>query len=468
MTSLKRPNVLIIYTDQQRWDSLRCYGNQLAITPNLDRLAERGARLDKYFVQNPVCMPSRMSFLTGRYCGSLGIGVNGIPFPEDAIPVNQLLKPYGYHTAQIGKLHFQPHVLRDHKDPHPTYGFDTFILSDEPGCYDDAYTKWVEMFNPDMVDRVRISLPPAAYQYNKPNYSDVPRNTHEPYIFEGEEEYTHSSFVASETCSFIRGHKHQTFFAIAGLYAPHAPLNPPKRFVEMYNPDDFELPKIGKDEVILDFLKDVPQEKWKETNAYYMALVSHVDDCVGQMMKTLEEEGIFDDTLIVFTTDHGEFLGDHGKIQKGMPGHDCIVRVPCIISYPKKIKAGTVIEELIEAVDIVPTLLDYCGIQTSTFIQGKSIKGLLEGCVEKHKEDILVEHFTPFGCRETTVRTSRYKYYCNTEGGEILYDLEKDPFELENVVSSEEYAQVLSDMRKRMLIRIQTAAYRDLNRIAEY
>ena len=131
--TFERPSVLLIYTDQQRLDSLGCYGSAHAKTPNLDRLAREGTRFSRYFVNNPVCMPSRMSLLSGRYCSSLGIGTNGIPFPEDAVSVQQILRPYGYRTAQIGKLHFQPHARRDHRDPHPDYGFETFVLSDEPG-----------------------------------------------------------------------------------------------------------------------------------------------------------------------------------------------------------------------------------------------------------------------------------------------------------------------------------------------
>lgn len=474
MERLERPNVLIIYTDQQRWDSLACYGNELAHTPNLDKLASRGARLNSYFVQNPVCMPSRMAFLTGRYCSNLGVGTNGIPFPEDAVAINQILQPYGYHTAQIGKLHFQPHARRDHRDPHPLYGFDTFILSDEPGCYDDAYTKWVEAIDPDMVDKVRVSLPPAAYHYGKNSFSDVPRNTHQPYLFEGEEDYTHSSFVTAEICRFIEEHKKERFFAIAGFYAPHTPVNPPQRFVDMYNPEDMDLPLVGEKEEIASFLKGISEDKWREIIAYYLALVSHVDDCVGKIINQLEAEGIFENTMVIFTSDHGEYLGDHGRIQKGMPGHDCITRVPFIISYPEKINSGIVVDELVEAVDVLPTILDYCAVQTPGYVQGKSFKKLLENSNSKtdskshHREDVLTEFFVPGGKKESTIRTKKYKYYCSSIGEELLYDLKNDPEELNNQVGNPDYTNVLLDLRKRMIVRIQEAAYKSGERKAEY
>ena len=139
-----------------------CWAFPSRITPHLDALAASGRRFDRCYVQSPVCVPSRFAFLTGRYCSSTGVGGNGPEFPPDLTPINQLLSGYGYHGAQIGKLHFVPHSNRDHRDPTPTYGFDTCILSDEPGCYDDAYTRWVERVDPDQLARVRAALPPAA------------------------------------------------------------------------------------------------------------------------------------------------------------------------------------------------------------------------------------------------------------------------------------------------------------------
>ncbi|HBE00978.1 MAG TPA: hypothetical protein DC049_00670, partial [Spirochaetia bacterium] len=242
MRNFDRPNILLLYTDQQRLDTIAACGGKYAVSPGLDRLCAQGVRFSNFYVQNPVCMPSRMSFLTGRYCSSLGIGCNGIPFPASAHSLNMLLSSYGYETAQIGKLHFQPHALRDHRNPHPVYGFDTFILSDEPGCYDDAYTKWVEAVASEEVKGIRTSLPPAALFYGKTSYSDVPRNTHEPYIFESSEDLTHSSFVAAETIRFLKKPHSGPFFAIAGFYAPHTPVNPPRRYVEMFNEKDMGFP----------------------------------------------------------------------------------------------------------------------------------------------------------------------------------------------------------------------------------
>ncbi|MBZ4683104.1 MAG: sulfatase [Fusobacteriales bacterium] len=414
-------------------------------------------------------MPSRMSFLTGRYCSSLNIGDNGVPFPKNrAKLINEYLKPYGYDTSYIGKIHFLPHANRDHRKPYEDYGYNTFIISDEPGCYNDPYVKWVENQDPNMVPKIRTILPPAARKYNQKNYYNKEGNTHQPYYFEGDEKYTHTNFVTSEVCRYLNGiNENNLFFLVAGYYAPHPPLNPPKKYVDLYNFDDMKLPKVGKYEKY-DFLKNINDEKWKEIRAFYMAMVSMVDEGVGKIVNKLKEKNILEDTIIIFTSDHGEYLGDYGRVQKGMPGHDVISKVPCIISYPKKIKKDMLIKELVEAVDIVPTILDYCGVQIPDEIEGKSLKPLIEGKIDKHKDTILIERFVPNGLKETTIRTKNYKYYCNSNGEEILFDLKKDKFELENVVKKNEYKEILSIMRKKMIIKMQNAAYKSFEQVAEY
>lgn len=468
MEGLNRPNVLMIYTDQQRFDSLRCYGNKIARTPHLDKLAREGVLFEHHYVQNPVCMPSRMSMLTSQYPGQLGIGTNGIPLPEGELLLHQVLKPYGYHTANIGKLHFTPHVSREHRDPYPGYGFDTLINSDEPGCYDDAYTKWVEGQDRAMLAKIRTSLPPAAVNYHHPAYSNVPRETHQPYLFEGDESFTHSAFVTTEICQFLEQHQGERFFAVAGFYAPHPPLNPPQKFVDLYDLDQIPLPKMGLHDQPLPFLQDVAPADWKKVIAYYLALVSHVDQCVGKILNKLEQLGLAEHTLIVFTSDHGEYLGDHGRIQKGWPGHDVIIRVPLIMRYPGGISSRKVVSNLVEAVDIAPTILDYCGIQQPGSFQGMSLRGLIEERTTEHKDVIITDMFNPTGYRGTTIRTTRYKYYSDTEGNQILYDLKQDPDEFYNLVSDRQYQDILSEMRWRMMIKLQESGYRNRNKTAEY
>ena len=339
--TLQRPNVLLLYTDQQRRDSVGCYGSPFAATPHLDALAAGGRRFERCYVQSPVCVPSRFAFLTGRYCSSTGVGSNGPEFPADLTPVNQLLSPYGYHGAQIGKLHFVPHSNRDHRDPTPSYGFDTCILADEPGCYDDAYTRWVERVAPEQLARIRTALPPAAISgpQDLPDYPAPGRNTHEPYLFEADEDLTHSAFVAAETCRFLERIGDTPFLAIAGFYAPHPPINPPRRFVDLLAGRDLPLPKIGPGEQERPEVAGLDDAGRRRMVRYYHALVSHVDDQIGRILATLEATGLARRTIVIFTSDHGEYLGDHGRIQKGMP-HSVITNVPCIVRLPGDPRAG--------------------------------------------------------------------------------------------------------------------------------
>ena len=474
----KRPNIVLIYTDQQRFDSIKANGNEFAITPNLDHLIKEGVNFDNYYVNNPVCMPSRMCMLTGKYPSQLHIGDNGIPLPENEKTIANYLKQYDYNCSQIGKLHFLPHTNRVHTDSHPHYGFDSLIISDEPGCYDDAYIKWVESQDASQVQKVRVGLPSEAKQYGHPVYSTKPRSPHQPYVFEGKNNLTHSCFVKEEVCQYISNHKNnkQPFFVIAGFYAPHAPINPPKKYLDMYDISKMPLPSRSKADNQLmekllgkgwfDKLDNIEDKKWQQIYASYLALTTHVDDCIGDILKEVKD--IEEETLIIFTSDHGEYLGDHGRVHKGMPGHDCIINVPLIMKYKGKIEPAKHIHELCEAVDIVPTILDYAGIQIPEYLKGISLKPIIEGSSQKTKEAIIVEYINKSNFNETTVRTKQYKYYYSSRDQEILYDLIKDPKELNDVSKDMMYRDALFLMRKEMIKKIQYCAYNNLKKEAPY
>ncbi len=444
---MQRPNVLILYTDQQRWDALAAAGNERIHTPNLDALAARGVVFDHAFCNCPVCMPSRMSMLSGRYPSAVGACCNGIEMPEDMPCLHNLLAPYGYHTGNIGKLHFKNHAsaYRDHRDPHPTYGFDTLIHSDEPGCYDDAYIKWVAQQAPDQVDNCRVDTPPA---WTGTPIHLHPRRTHEPYVFDGPEHLTHSAFVAEETVSFLARHQHEPFFCIAGFYAPHAPLNPPQRFVDLYDVDAMPLPHRNEDEN----LDDTSDAQWRKTVAYYYALVSHVDDQVGRILQALDRLGLRDNTIVVFTSDHGEYLGDHGRIGKSGP-EDCSARVPLIVSYPQAFEPCGIRHELMEAVDIAPTLLDWCGVQAPPFLQGRSFRSLLEGGGYTPRASAFVEFRVPFGYGYKAVRTHEHLYVHETSGNERLFLLDDDRHALTDRSADPACRETLASMRLCLLER---------------
>lgn len=457
-----RPNVLILYTDQQRWDALGCAGNDHIHTPCLDALAARGACFARAYCNSPVCMPSRQSMLSGLYPSAVGTTCNGIEMPPDVPTVWQFLQPYGSTAANLGKLHFLNHSTRDHRRPHPTYGLDRLVVSDEPGCYEDAYIAWVRERDPSQVKSCRCSTPPA---WRGEPIRAHPRGTTTPYVFEGPEELTHTAFVADETIRFLEERRGGPFFAIAGFYAPHAPINPPRRFVDLYDPARMPLPVRNEGEGA-----DGPSDdEWRRIVAHYYALVSHVDDQVGRILDALDRLGHRDDTLVLFTSDHGEHLGDHGLVAKGPPGLDSCARVPLVVSYPSGLtRAGWLCDEPVEAVDIVPTILDYCGVQIPPTLQGTSLRALLEGRGSRPRESAYIEHAVPGGVGWKTVATRRLKYCLSSEGRELLYDLERDPHELRDLAADEGSAELKHAAREELLGRWFDVERRPPSRTAQY
>jgi len=444
---MRRPNVVLLYTDQQRWDTIRAAGNEHIRTPNLDALATEGVLFENAFCNNPVCMPSRQSLLSGQYPSALGCGCNGVEMREDVPTLASILRLYGYHTANIGKLHFKNHANRDHREPHPAYGFDTLVLSDEPGCYEDAYLQWVARKDPAEVENCRCSTPPAWT--GKPVVKQ-PRNTHEPYLFEGPEELSHTAFVAEETAEFIRQHRHEPFFVIAGFYAPHTPLNPPKRFVDLVDAAHLPLPHMNETERGQYGLSDAD---WRKVKTYYYALVMHVDDQVGRILAALDEAGLREETLVLFTSDHGEHLGDHGRIQKGPPGYDSCAHVPLLVRYPARVQGGRRFKELVEGVDVAPTILETCGVQVPPAMQGRSFRPLLEGGAYAPRESVFIEFRAPFAYSSKCVRTHTHKYWIANDGEERLFDLVQDPHELRDASQDPACQGTLHGLRRELLRR---------------
>ncbi|HKJ85979.1 MAG TPA: sulfatase-like hydrolase/transferase [Spirochaetia bacterium] len=478
---MQRPNVLVIQTDQQRWDTVGAGGHPLVKTPNLDRLAAAGTLFNNAYANCPVCMPSRQSMLSGRYPGTLGVRCNGIEMPQHVECIHNVLAGHGYHTAQLGKLHFLNHAspYRDHREPHPDYGFDTCIVSDEPGCYDDPYIAWVARNDPAAVDTCRVDTPPA---WTGPPVSVHPRNTHQPYVFGGPEAYTHSAFVAEMTTDYLRtraarAKEGEPFFAIAGFYAPHAPLNPPPRFLDRYNPNDMPLPVRAEDENFFDPDSGLPvtDAQWKIIKQHYYALISHVDDCIGRILSALDALGLTDDTLIIFTSDHGENLGDHGLIQKSQ-WFDSSTRVPLIVKPPRSAgTGGTVADDFVELVDIAPTITEYCGVPTPPFFQGRSLRTRLRApkmADPGARESAYFEHGVPGGAGYRAVRTERYLYARHRDGSERLYDLATDPDQIVNLLQNADPTKpastLLAEARGELLARILAADPAYPKRTANY
>lgn len=469
---MPRPNILFIYTDQQRWDALGANGNPHIRTPNLDRLAARSLNFRTCVVQHPLCMPSRASLLTGRYPSRLGITEMGVPVPEDAITLPRMLGQYGYHSANIGKLHFLPHANRDHRKAHPSYGFDSLEISDEPGPYHDAYRAWVAARKPDQLGLISAGLPPHAKTWQKTmGWKDtvthplddapvpqgyVPHEGGSRFAFlggtpfPGDDDVTYSAFVADRTCDYLdqRARSGEPFLCVSSFYSPHAPWIVPQRFLDVYDEAALPVPQFPPD-----FAREADGDGYcsdahlRAAAKGYYAAVSEVDFHVGLILRRLERNGQLDNTVIVFTSDHGEWLGDHGRFGKSYPAHDCVSRVPLLISAPAQDAA--VVDDPVEAVDILPTLLCLAGIQPPPHLNGRSLVGNPDGAPYAARTSALMEYS---GWK--SLRTKRFRYIAHQDGRECLFDLDAAFGEYHDVADRPDHAGDLAALRAEMITRM--------------
>ncbi len=468
---MPRPNILLIHTDQQRWDAAGCYGNAAIRTPNIDRLAAGGVRYERYHVNAPVCMPSRMSYLTGLYPSTLGVYRNGQPMPEDAPTLWRLLRPYGYTSAQLGKLHFLPHACRDHRIPHPSYGLDHGEIADEPGPYEDACRAWVRKHRPEDLDHLSVGLPPAAEQWQQmgmlpPDMPDIVhpgRNERVGIPFGGHEDSTFSAFVATRTIDYLRTRRPegQPFVCIAGFYAPHSPWVVPQTYLDMYPPADMPIPELPEDWADRRAQRGLDDDALRAAVAGYYAAVTEVDHHVGRILDAVDEQGLAEDTIVVFTSDHGEWLGEQLQFGKGHPAHDCISHVPCIVRGPSAgLTGGRTVGEIVEAVDLVPSLLAWSGCVLPPHLQGRVLPG--GPTAGPPRGSALTE--TNAG---RVLRTDRWRYVLGFDGAESLYDCDAPLGEYRDLAGAAEHAATLSELRRQMAVR-HVERFRPAERTAPY
>lgn len=457
-----RPNILLLQTDQQRWDALGANGNHEIHTPNLDRLADDGVNLSRTFVNAPVCMPSRESCLTGRYPSELRIFQNGVSLPESVRTVADYVGRYGYMTANIGKLHFLPHANRDHTKLHPDYGFDHLEVSDEPGVYEDAYRAWVKKHAPDQLEHVSHGLPPAAKRY----YENMgiedgiphpdPRFRTESRPFPGDPEYTHTAFVARRTIQYLRDHRDDQFVCLSGFFSPHQPWITPQRFMDLYDPEALSIPEYpehlegDREQRVTDpndpSAASFSDEELRDVRHGYYAMVSEVDYWVGEILDALEECGLIENTVVIFTSDHGEDLGQHHRYGKGFPGYDSISRVPMLVHWPAGIEnPGREVDAITELVDLLPTVMDAIGAPVPSDLQGQSFLPALLDDGYDGRDVALLESGSG-----KVIRTDRYRYAIEPDGTEHLYDLKNDPEEFHNVATDDGYGDALNKCRQEL------------------
>jgi len=450
-----RPNILWICTDQQRYDTIHALGNPHIRTPNLDRLAAEGVAFTHAFSQSPVCTPSRACFLTGRYPRTTRCRQNGQNFPRGELLITKMLADAGYDCGLVGKLHISS--AHNKTEQRVDDGYRVFHWSHHPAPSwpNNAYIHWLREKGYSWDDVYH--QPKGAHVW-----PGVPAELHQ------------TTWCAEKTIEFITEQRDGPWLMSFNCFDPHHPFDPPEEYLRRYDPDAVPPPRYlpGELDNKPEFQRvdhqgayggkgmssaRLTEREHREIVAAYYAMIELIDDQVGRVLDVLEETGQRENTIVIFMSDHGEMLGDHGILLKGPYFYDCAVRVPLIISWPGRFAQGLRSDALVELMDLAPTLLEALGMEVPRRMQGKSFLPILEGSAppHEHREFVFAEYYnampghnhSAFG---TMIRDRRYKIcvYHGRDEGE-LYDLEQDPDEFYNLWDSAEHQELKWRLVKR-------------------
>lgn len=443
-TKKNAPNILWICTDQQRWDTIGALGNPYVKTPNLDRLVREGVSFNKAHVQAPICTPSRASFLTGMYPSTVRASKNGAAEWAEAAPlITKTLKDAGYDCGLSGKLHLSTAMAHRPENRPEDDGYRAFDYSHSPyqsGSAND-YIKWYMDKGIDIM----------AYKKKK---GYVPT------------EYHQTKWCTDRAIDFIKEKREWPWMYSLNVYDPHGPFDPPKEYLDRYDFDklpnpwvkesDIKEKTVFNDVMFRGYPKKYTDRANKERLAKYWAQIDLIDEQIGNLLSVLKETGQLNNTLIIFTSDHGDMAGDHGMTAKGCRFYEGLVRVPLIFWYPSYFQENIQSDALVELTDIVPTILDLTGLEISKNIQGKSLLPILTGekSPEFHRESVRSEFYNAAMSKKinygTMYRTQEYKLvvYHGHEKGE-LFDMKKDPKEYENLWDSPKHQSIKYELMKK-------------------
>ncbi|HEX3002972.1 MAG TPA: sulfatase-like hydrolase/transferase [Angustibacter sp.] len=462
--STDRPNILLLCTDQQRWDALHAAGNDDIATPNLDRLAEQGTLFEQCYVQNPVCAPSRSSLMTSQYVPVHGLHANGVDMDPGALLFSKVLADSGYDCGLVGKFHLGA-CQGGRLEPRLDDGFRVWRWAHDPypGSSENAYHRWLQAAHPDVYEQ-------AMARSGEGTWDTIPTEAH------------FSRWIGNETIDFLQHSRRDDapFFFIANFFDPHHGFGAPAEYVERY--DAQQLPRPVTFDGELDTKPPIQAEASKESyaghakgfleytaeevqdvRAAYYAMVTLVDDEVGRILDALEATGQADNTIVVFTSDHGEMLGDHQLMLKGPFMYDCAVRVPLLVRWPGHARAGARVSELVQWIDLGPTFLEAAGAQIPARFQGRSLLRLLDGTESSWRDWALCQYRDSGHAYDppvyvTMLRHDRWKLVVHhgapataRERSVELYDLEADPSELTNLWSDPAHAQTRASLCELLL-----------------
>jgi arylsulfatase A-like enzyme len=422
----RRPNVVVFFTDQQRWDTTGLHGNPMELTPNLDRMGRTHTHVARSFTCQPVCGPARSCLQTGMYATTTGCYRNAIPLPDDARTLAHCFRDEGYATGYIGKWHLYE---QDTKGPVPAdkrFGYDHWLASNILEFTSDAYD--TVMY--DSGDN-EVKLP--GYRVDA---------------------------VTDEVIRYIDANKNDPFYLFVSYIEPHH-----QNHIDDYPPPDGYRERYTGGWIPPD-LAALGGSSHQHLGGYY-GMVKRLDEAYGRVHDALKSLGLDQDTIVLFTSDHGSHFKTRNAEYK-RSCHDSSIRVPTVFTGPG-FRGGGEIQQLVSLIDLPPTLLDAAGIEVDKQMQGRSIMPLLRGQSDGSGDAWPDEVFVQISEAQTgrAVRTHRWKYGVDAPGvkdawsasftEQYLYDLQADPYELTNLIQSESHRPVADVMRQRLLARMAEA-----------
>lgn len=454
-------NVVLVTLDECKASALGCYGEEEARTPALDAFARDGVQLDRAFCTFPKCTPSRASLVTGRYPHVEGHRT--LPGFEVQRGENNLvseLRAAGYRTGMVGKNHTIAPIFLD----------DCFDVRPEPRG------AGVPVARRD--DETDDALFRAFY---RGDFSDVEQNS--------------DTFATHEALRFLEETDGRPFFLLVNYNAPHPPYVDIEPFASRIDAKQIVLPEresLDETPAVLRVhreiydLEEFSDDDWRRVVRAYFSMVSFVDAQVGTLLASLDSQGLTEDTIVVITSDHGDFAGEHGCVEKwDTLFYDCLVRVPLLVRWAGRLPAGRSSDALVENVDVAPTLMDLCGLGVPDWMHGRSLRDVLSGVTDEHKDAVFAEggvedaalvrtialdteehrsrhpnyHWKqallveqPWTLRRAKmVRTDRWKLVYRVDGTKELYDLDSDPGELHDVAALPQHQTVVAELVERLL-----------------
>jgi arylsulfatase A-like enzyme len=438
-----RANILWICTDQQRHDTIHDLGNAQIRTPNLDRLVAEGVAFTQAYCQAPICTPSRASFLTGCYPTTIHVNRNGNAyFPQKVELITRQLADRGYDCGLAGKLHLS--AAHGRVEVRPNDGYRTFKWSHHP---------YPEEFWPTEQHDYQKWLHELGIDWEQAHSADeAPGWTERAFSRAGiAAAYHQTTWCANEAIAFMLEERDGPWLMSVNPFDPHPPFDPPAAYLGQMDVEHMPLPLFQPEEresqldfSEIDFQTKTPIDPHsydaRRMVAAYYAEIELIDDQVGRMLDALEASGQRENTIVIFTSDHGEMLGDHGLMWKGCRFYEALVHVPLIFSWPRHLEAGLRSNALVELTDIVPTLLDALSLPIAGHVQGKSLLPILTGQAppHTHRAFVLSEYHDalgrPHASHANMLFDGRLKLvvYHGHNVGE-LYDLHRDPHEFVNL-----------------------------------